>query len=214
MFGFGVTDAWRGNVWHLEEKEIECDERFCFTKAVGLFVFTMVSFSAASAQQCTGNRWEVRIGSDAEARGIDLLHPQARTISELSQLSRPSTPLTSIRAKPVETMAFEVNAVLMGYKIESKNLDYYLVLGDKQGNTMVARIPAPECIGASNPFRQRIAKARLRFEKRFRVTSTFQESDTRVRVTGIGFFNLFHNQRGEAPNVLELTPVLDIVFTP
>src|SRR5262249_32662393 len=35
-----------------------------------------------------------------------------------------------------------------------------------------------------------------------------------VQVTGIGFFDFAHNQHGAAPNVIELHPILDIVFNP
>jgi hypothetical protein len=35
-----------------------------------------------------------------------------------------------------------------------------------------------------------------------------------VQITGVGFFDFPHGQHGAAPNVIELHPVLDIVFNP
>ena len=33
-----------------------------------------------------------------------------------------------------------------------------------------------------------------------------------VRITGVGFFDYLHGQRGVAPNGIELHPVLDVEF--
>jgi len=33
-----------------------------------------------------------------------------------------------------------------------------------------------------------------------------------VRITGVGFFDYIHGQRGVAPNGIELHPVLDVEF--
>ncbi len=46
------------------------------------------------------------------------------------------------------------------------------------------------------------------------VYSQFQTANIPVRVTGVGFFDFHHGQRGVAPNAIELHPVLDIVFNP
>jgi hypothetical protein len=85
---------------------------------------------------------------------------------------------------------------------------------DEQGNTIVAEIPSPSCVGAGSPFATQIASARGEFDAQFTATSLFQTANIPVRVTGVGFFDFFHNQHGAAPNVIELHPVLDIQFNP
>src|SRR5262249_55219413 len=121
------------------------------------------------------------------------------------------------RSVPTETTVFTVDATLTDFKIESGSTgdsDYHLVLEDDQGDTMVAEIPSPTCVGASSPFAAQIASVRAKFDSQFNVKSSFQTANVPVRVTGVGFFDFFHGQHGAAPNVIELHPVLDIVFSP
>jgi hypothetical protein len=40
----------------------------------------------------------------------------------------------------------------------------------------------------------------------------FQDVAVPVMVTGLGFFDFAHGQRGVAPNAIELHPVIGIVF--
>ena len=44
--------------------------------------------------------------------------------------------------------------------------------------------------------------------------SSFQTADVPVQITGVGMFDFPHGQHGAAPNVIELHPVLKIVFNP
>ena len=78
---------------------------------------------------------------------------------------------------------------------------------------MVAEIPSPGCVGNGSPFAGSIASARAKFDSQFTATSSFQSANVPVQVTGVGFFDFAHGQHGAAPNVIELHPILDIVFT-
>jgi hypothetical protein len=69
-------------------------------------------------------------------------------------------------------------------------------------------------VGTGSPFAGQITSARSEFDAQFTATSSFQTANMPVRVTGVGFFDFFHHQHGAAPNVIELHPVLDIVFNP
>ncbi len=79
---------------------------------------------------------------------------------------------------------------------------------------MIAEIPSPSCVDPSSPFAAKITNARAEFDAQFTVDSSFQTANVQVQVTGVGFFDFFHNQHGVAPNVIELHPVLDIQFNP
>lgn len=110
-----------------------------------------------------------------------------------------------------------VSATLTDYKLEGGSAgdsDYHLVLQDDQGNTMVAEIPSPACVGDASPFATRIATARAAFDAQLTATTSFQTANVPVQITGVGFFDFPHGQHGAAPNVIELHPVLDIVFNP
>jgi hypothetical protein len=64
----------------------------------------------------------------------------------------------------------------------------------------------------SSPFADYIANARAQFDAVFTVTTQFQAANVPVVVTGVGFWDFPHGQRGAAMNLVELHPVLDIQF--
>src|SRR5262249_31059562 len=116
-----------------------------------------------------------------------------------------------------EDTVFVVNATLTAYRWEGGSTgdsDYHLVLEDDQGSTMVAEIPDPTCVGDESPFASLIASARAEFDAVLTATTTFRTANIPVQITGVGFFDFFHGQRGAAPNGIELHPVLDIAFNP
>src|SRR5207237_10583783 len=49
---------------------------------------------------------------------------------------------------------------------------------------------------------------------RLAATTSFKTATVAVRVTGVGFWDDNHGQRGVAPNAIELHPVLGISFDP
>ncbi len=178
-----------------------------------LFVVSLlVSVLAAGAfgQQCGTERWSVKTGGDAGASQVNLNSPQSAAIVDLIAL--PNTQPED-RQAPTEDTVFVVNATLTDYKIETDS-DYHLVLMDDQGNTMIAEIPLPGCVDPSSPFLSQITNARSELDAQLQVTSSFQTANVPVQVTGVGFFDFNHGQRGVAPNVIELHPVLDIQFNP
>ena len=167
------------------------------------------------AQRCGQERWSVKTGTDADSGRVDLSSPQNTTIAQLIALSPPRPIPANTRFSPTETTVFVVNATLADYKLEGGahgDSDYHLVLQDEQGNTMVAEIPSPGCVGNGSPFASSIASARAKFDSQFTATSSFQSANVPVQVTGVGFFDFAHGQHGAAPNVIELHPILDIVF--
>src|SRR5216684_8168036 len=171
----------------------------------------------ALGQRCGKERWSVKTGTDAGASQIDLTNPKTATIGDLITLQPPNPLPADSRFAPTENTVFVVDATLTDFKFETGSTgdsDYHLVLQDDRGNTMVAEIPSPACVGANSPFAGQIASTRAKFDAQFTATSSFQTANVPERVTGVGFFDFFHHQRGAAPNVIELHPVLDIQFNP
>src|SRR4029077_3477224 len=99
------------------------------------------------------------------------------------------------------------------YKLEDDS-DYHLVIKDAAGNTMIAEIPLPACVGSSSPFLSKITSARSKVDAMYNVTTSFQTANIPVRLTGVGMLDFLHGQTGVAPNGIELHPVLDIIFNP
>ena len=172
--------------------------------------------SQVAAQRCGVERWSIKTGTDSAAADVDLANPQNSSIAELVAID-PPRPIPPYRVAPTEDTVFVVNATLTAYRWEGGSTgdsDYHLVLEDDQGNTMVAEIPDPNCVGDESPFASLIASARAEFDDVLTATTTFSTANIPVQITGVGFFDFFHGQRGAAPNVIELHPVLDIAFNP
>ena len=192
-------------------------------RSLGSLVGTLVTLSYFTAtppliaQRCGVERWSVKTGTDADVQRVDLSHPKSTTIAELIALPPPHPIPPQGRFGPTETTVFVVNATLTDYKFEGGShgdSDYHLVLQDAGGNTMVVEIPSPTCVGSGSPFAAQIASSRAAFDAKFMATSSFQTANVPVQVVGVGMFDFPHGQHGAAPNVIELHPVLNIVFNP
>ncbi|HEV8432164.1 MAG TPA: Ig-like domain-containing protein [Thermoanaerobaculia bacterium] len=178
-------------------------------------VFSFVSLFAAQSilAQCGVERWSVKTGTDADVGLVNLSTSTATTIVSLRGLTAPATLPANNRIQPTETTVFTLSATLTQYKLETDS-DYHLVLSDSSGNTMIAEIPSPNCVGAGSPFGPGIQNARSEFDAKYTATSSFQTANVPVAIKGVGFFDFLHGQTGVAPNGMELHAVLDIVFNP
>ncbi len=160
---------------------------------------------------CGLERWSVKIGTDADAGLINLQSTTQTTIASLTSLPAPTTLPANNRIQPTETTVFQLHATLTEYKLEPDS-DYHLILSDGSGNTMIAEMASPACVGSSSVLLSGIQNARSEFDARYTPTSSFQTANVPVTVTGVGFFDFLHGQTGVAPNGIELHAVLDIQF--
>lgn len=165
----------------------------------------------SSTGSCGVERWSVKTGTDADAGKINLQSTTQTTIASLRALPTPASLPSNNRIQPTETTVFRLQATLTEYKLEADS-DYHLVLSDSSGNTMIAEIPDPACVGSTSPLLTSIQKARSEFDAKYTPTGTFQTANVPVTVTGVGFFDYLHGQTGVAPNGIELHAVLDVQF--
>jgi hypothetical protein len=163
--------------------------------------------------QCGVERWSIKTGTDSGASGIDLTSPSPTTVGSLISLGAPQPIPADSRVSLTETTDWTINATLIEFKVENDS-DYHLVISDDAGNTMIAEIPSPNCVGASSPFASAIAQARTKFDAAFTPSSTFQQANVPVQITGVAMFDFLHGQTGVAPNGIEIHPVMDIIFNP
>ena len=181
-------------------------------------LLAVLAFSTSQLfARCGIERWSVKTGTDPDATRVDTAHPKDGKIADLIALSPPQPIPPNNRVAPTETTVFVVSATLTDYKLESGSSgdsDYHLVLEDEAGHTMVAEIPSPTCVDDASPFSAQIAAARANFDSHLTASSSFQTANIPVQITGVGMFDFAHGQRGAAPNVIEIHPVLDIVFNP
>ena len=174
-----------------------------------LAVFAILVPVRVSAQ-CSGERWPVKIGTDPDASIVNLNSPTATTVANLIGIATPKLLQDNIR-QPAEKKLYVINATLKKYAL-MYDLDYHMVIADAAGHTMIAEIPSPNCVPAGSPFAAGIAHARAQFDAMFTATDTFQSVDVPVRITGVGFFDYLEGQSGQAPNGIELHPIIDITF--
>jgi hypothetical protein len=156
---------------------------------------------------CGVERWSIKTGTDAGARSVNQRTIVPSTIFHLRTFPAPSSPPVSSRVKPVEDTVYLVSAILLRYKYEADS-DVHLVIADTGGRTMIAEIPAPQCVGASSPFLPSLRYVRSKFTSQFHPSDTWHRVNTPVQIAGVGFFDFKHGQSGVAPNAIELHPVL------
>ncbi|MGH2442103.1 MAG: hypothetical protein ACRDFX_02920, partial [Chloroflexota bacterium] len=108
---------------------------------------------------CGLERWSVKTGTDSAARRVNTRRVVNTSIAHMRSLSPPAYLPSSSRIRPVETTVFRIRAVLLQIKEEADS-DFHLVLADSRGRTMIAEIPAPQCVGLRSPFTGKIQYAR------------------------------------------------------
>ncbi len=177
-------------------------------------VLLMLLPGRASAQ-CGVERWSVKTGTDPDAALVNLNSASPTTMNNLLALPRPSLIPDNQRLLPTETTLWTMPVTLNGYFL-AQDSDYHMVLTDGTGRTMIAEIPSPTCVGPGSPFAAGIAHARTQMNARFPPAppGILQTLNVPVQLTGVGFFDFIGGQTGQAPNGIELHPVIDIVFNP
>ena len=161
--------------------------------------------------QCGVERWQVKTGTDSDAGSVNLSSSTPNTIASLTALAKPSTIPPTSRIRPTETTLWSLNATLTELKLEGDS-DIHLVIVDENGNSMIAEIPDPNCVGSGSSFASGISNARSQFTSQFTPSSSFQTANVPVQITGIAMFDFLHGQTGVAANGIEIHPVTNIVF--
>jgi hypothetical protein len=141
-------------------------------------------------EKCGHERWKVKTLQDKP----DLLPVETATIAELASKPKPK-PLPGTRT-PFEFHVFTVTA-RVAQIIDEPDGDLHLVLRDGP-DQMIAEAPRASCTrGATDELRTRMKQARAAVKV-----------CTRANITGVAFFDFFHNQTGVADNEIELHPIL------
>lgn len=188
--------------------------------AVLLLAVLTVSTSASPPEKCGAWRWGIKTLSDLKASAVDFT-PENSTVQELRDLTPPALGRRTPRIWPVEFTTYRLRANLLAHKWvccrDKDDGDYHLVLSDPSDNklTMIAEITDPDCPGSRESHRVgafRAVRSTYRTllgtppRGRFRTFSRPRE----IILTGVGFFDAVHGQRGVAPNGIELHPVLGV----
>ena len=180
-----------------------------------LVIVVLMFLPGRASAQCGVERWSVKTGTDSDAVLVNLNSAAPTTMNSLLALPRPALIPDNQRLVPTETILWTMPVTLNGYFL-AQDSDYHMVLTDGSGRTMIAEIPSPTCVGPGSPFAAGIAHARTQMSARFPPAppGILQTLNIPVQLTGVGFFDFIGGQTGQAPNGIELHPVIDIVFNP
>ena len=116
-----------------------------------------------------------------------------------------------------ETSLYSISCYIIGYKKEKGDKDIHVIISDiKTGETMVAEIPNTECSELRGTSRYNsFVDLNLWFEKNIGHASSrfhFPDKLIPVKLTGIGFWDFLHGQKGMAKNGREIHPVIGMEF--
>lgn len=205
-----------------------------------LVIICSCALVANASAQCGGEeRWAVKVGADAGAAQIDLLHPTTTLLHHLVLLPRPTLPSDDDTRTAAEFVVRVVEGRLVKFKQETGKTgdsDFHLVISDEtllyspggagttaSPHSVIAEIPDPACVAGRkgtvttpSRFGAQLEAVRAKFTQRFpQVRSGWNDAEgVPVRLTGVVFFDRDHGQVGRALNGLELHPLLDIEFNP
>lgn len=150
----------------------------------------------------SGSTWDVKIGADSQASQINTA-PASTTVSWLT-----SQPTNTNHRSAFELQVYTVRATLTKV-YQEHDLDQHMSIQDGSGHFMLAELPDMSCInGSGSIFASQISRAHSQ------VAAWSGSTPTTVQITGVGFFDAPTGQSDQAPNQVELHPVLDINFNP
>jgi hypothetical protein len=194
-------------------------------------VAAVCAFLPVAAFACGQERWPVKVVQDKHRKYFfkdqkistrELVDPVQTSVYQLSRKAWPFSWAKSAfpdawanrqRAGQAEFTIWVLTATLLKKKNEDDQ-DYHLVI--KSGTRkMIAEIPSPDCLDSTpEPIKSMVIQARSDFDTWFDQQPDKVNLNTRVRITGMGFFDRVHgNAEGQVKkNGIELHPVIKIEF--
>jgi hypothetical protein len=117
----------------------------------------------------------------------------------------------SHRFRGVERHTWKLITRLTQYREEDGG-DIHLVLTNSAGKHMIAEIPVGRCVSVRSLWKKQIASARASFARHLHVTTSWHHVHRKITLVGLGFFDEIHDVTGQAPNGIELHPVIRVSF--
>lgn len=159
------------------------------------------------APACGVERWAVKTLQDPGAGDVNRV-PRNTSIARIRQM--PVSGSDAKRTSPFETTTWRVRVRLIAAKIEDDS-DVHLVIADPaSGGTMIAEIPKASCAPRAPSWAKRAwTRARRALAACGAVSHswTYYPAGASAVITGVGFADRLHGQKGVAPNGAELHPV-------
>lgn len=166
------------------------------------------SYNTNNGGSCGTFRWAVKTGTDGAAGSISL-NPTPTTIGQLAAIPAPAGVNTgsSSRLDAAENTVYILrNVTLIKTKLEPDS-DYHLPITDGTAS-METEIPFPNTCTQGSPWTCEITHARAALEKVVTPGGSYVSVNQPVTIIGVGFFDTIHGSASQAPNGIELHPIL------
>jgi hypothetical protein len=159
----------------------------------------------------SGPRWPVKTLSDAGAGKVDY-EPRHASVGELVRLPAPTVHARTPRISGVETTIYRIRVRLtkVDFVHSDRDLTGRIADPDDPEETMVIEFPDTHCPAASRSIKRR-AMARARATFAAACGSAERLVSVTAIVSGVGFFDVPPTRGEQAPNRIELHPVLEFV---
>jgi hypothetical protein len=170
---------------------------------------------ALASVSCALTRSEVKALRDRDAARVALDTVISTTVTALNDLPSHCGPAGNRRRGVEEFRVYEVVGRIVRVRRE-RDRDLHIVLADPAHprDRLVVEMVDPETRGGRrSPHHDRLSAAQRAFadlQKRFAARSLRDLEGQTVRVTGVGFYDMGHFQRGRSRSCIELHPVLGI----
>lgn len=166
-----------------------------------------------NAQDCGGKRWDVKTLSDFDTAYVDFKNVVSTTIHQQINLPKPAGENT-FRMQSEDTV-YSLTGYVVAYKKQEDDKDIHIVIQDpKTKETMVAEVICSECCSVKKTSRyQQFKEVDEWFTENIgtpKTAFTYPLRPKLVTLTGVGFFDKQHGQKGMALNGREIHPVLSI----
>ena len=171
-----------------------------YTILLIIYIFLLFISIKTSFAQCDKERWNVKTLIDPDTTEIDFGNIIQTTVSEQCALTRPATVKNKLRMKS-ESTVYELIGYVTDYKLENDR-DYHVVIEDPEtAETIVVEIVDPDCPDIDKTSRYETFRiVQEWFKLHFNPTTSFKTKRAKVKLTGVGFFDFLHGQRGMAPS--------------
>lgn len=171
---------------------------------------------AILAGACAFNRSHVKSLRDSNADSIQFDAVSQTTITALNAMPSHCGPTRDRRVREEEFRVYEVVGRIVRVRREPDR-DVHIVLEDPDNprERLIVESDDPEWRGNRiSKYRDELAAARLMFDGIVEQAPNHQLQGLRVRVTGVGFFDMNHFQTGRSRSCIELHPILAIERLP
>lgn len=177
-----------------------------------ILICSLAGFLSALGQGCGVERWDIKTLSDSDTTYINFKRVIRSTVHEQVNMSAPFGRLNNRLAS--ETAIYSIDCFVIGYKKEPDQ-DIHIIVEDiNTDETMVIELMSSDCPEVRNTSRYKMAAELYQwFVENIGVphtSFTFLTNHKKVNITGVGFWDYLHGQKGMANNGREIHPVLSM----